>query len=157
MNRTMDRLHSLAWCQPFGTAMLHGKIETRKYNTKVRGPVLIYTTKKPYDLSTLYDICYGYQIDSLEDIQKQYATHNLNGYAIAVGNLVKSVPMQKQDSIWTFIKYHPSLWCWHFEDVKLIEPFKYEVKLPHSEKMVSAGGQGWGWVPEELMNKIIYL
>ncbi len=154
----MDKLHSLAWCQPFGTAMLHGKIETRRYNTKVRGPVLIYTTKKPYEMWQVNSICVKPDtINKLLIIHATDPTHDLNGYAIAVGNLVDCHPMKPEEETKALVEYNERLFSWVFEDVKRIEPFRYEVKLPHSDKMVSAGGQGFGWVPEVLMDKIKYI
>lgn len=154
----MDKLHSLAWRQPFGTAMLHGKIETRRYHTNVRGPVLIYTTKKRYEISEIESICGNRDaVNVLMIIHATDPTHDLNGYAIAIGNLVDSLPMIKPDEQKALVEYRPELWSWIFEDVRRIEPFKYKVKLPHSDIMVSAGGQGWGWVPDELMSKIKYI
>lgn len=153
----MDKLRALAWKQPFGSLMLHDKIETRMYPTSIRGQVLIYTSVVPYTERDVHDICGDFDISHRVLLQSHGdPTAKLNGYAIGVGNLVDVRRMAKADVELCYVRYHSDRWCWVFEDVKRIEPFEYKIYSHKRGKIVSAGGQGWNFVPESLVNKIIY-
>lgn len=134
---------ALSWKQPFGMAMLHGKIETRSWNTNYRGPVLICTSKKAYDLATVKRIS-GEKlfIDMCLKMDNDTATIDLNGYAIAIGNLVDCRPMTPEDEAETFVKYSEGLYCHVYADVKPIRPFLWK------------GTRGWKTVDPETVKQI---
>lgn len=151
-----EEVRYLGWKQPFASLMLHGKIETRTWDTKYRGLVLITASKQSYSLELLYHIAgerqYNRIIDML-NIEMKF------GYAIAVGRLVDSRLMTKEDSDRCFVEYcEPwierrkgkpdrllKLWCHVYEDVRAIEPVKID------------GSQGWRKLSAEFIQTIKYL
>jgi hypothetical protein len=44
-----QKLMALSWKQPYAELMLHGKIETRTWQTKYRGWVMVCASKQPYE------------------------------------------------------------------------------------------------------------
>lgn len=148
-----EKMHALSWNQPYGTLMLHGKIETRKKPTKVRGEVLICTCQKPYDAGRLLGIAGEEQLTRMNPYGDD-PTWNLHGYAIGIGELIDCYPMEKKHEDLCFVKYQepqfahtmwpqPSLYLWVFANVQRIEPFVWNF-----------GKQGWGFVPESELPKI---
>lgn len=126
---------------PFAHLMLHGKIETRKRPTNVRGLVLLCSCQKEYTQQQVWDIS-GYQQgerikEALWDLGQPW-----NGYAICIGNLVDCRPMTPADQDACFVRYRHGLWCWEFQDV---QPVKYfQIK----------GKQGWKILTSEEKQKI---
>ena len=92
-------MKALSWKQPFVSLMLHGKIETRTWETNYRGLVLICASKKPYSLGELLNISGDYQyhriVDTLGYEPSQF--DDVCGYAIAVGKLIDCRRMTKED------------------------------------------------------------
>lgn len=136
-----ERILALSWKQPFGSLMLHGKIETRVWDTKYRGPVLICTSKSAYSEEAVLSISGAYQFQRLCQRLLKDKTLDLNGYAIAIGKLVDSRPMKSNDEDKCFVKYREpwvdgnrkvrQLFCHVYEDLQAIEPFPWR------------GSQGW--------------
>lgn len=125
-----SNIRGLAWWQPFGTLMLHGKIETRHWPTRYRGLILICTTKKAWkdqpakfrDLITTFKqheeaIDQKLQLESLQD----YPTFHLNGFAIAVGTLADCRKVKLNDN--TYFAHTPGLYAHVYKNIKRIEPF----------------------------------
>lgn len=139
-----DKLMALSWKQPYANLMLQGKIETRTWNTNVRGWVLICASKTMYKFDIVKQISGPYQ---LERIKKSGAYGGLGefGMAIAIGKLVDSRPMQKDDEDKCFVEYHPDLFCHVYENVQAIKPFPWK------------GSQGWKEVPLLLKSKIQFI
>lgn len=133
-------VRALWWKQPFASMMLHGKIETRSRDTKVRGLVLICSTIRPYDGFDLAVMCEAGQIRGIND--KLKGTSQLNGTALAIGELANSYQMKQEHEEAAYVRYDPSRWCWQFTNVRPIEPFT----LP--------GKQGWSIIDEQTRNKI---
>lgn len=132
-------IRALWWKQPFASLMLHGKIETRTYPTKVRGMVLICATKKPLCRDEV--INYSGDLEPyIDEVLKEDEVPS--GVAIAIGNLIDCRRMKPEDSGKCFVKYHTSRWCWVFENVEPIEPFEI------------AGKQGWAILTEDEKMKI---
>lgn len=153
-------LRALSWKQPFASLMLHGKIETRVWDTKYRGWVLICASKSPYNYDQTRHIS-GY-----EQYLRIYETLKLGGAkglwptfgkAIAIGRLVNSWPMKYQHSDLCFVEYHEPwlhtsaktgkkickrLWCHVYEDVQPIEPMTWH------------GSQGWTGCSDYLKQQI---
>ncbi len=141
-----ETIRSLSWYQPYASLMLHGKIETRRYPTNVRGKVLICACKKPYSITQIAEISGHEQyIRIVESKLSGHVFHRENlGCAIAIGDLVDCRPMTKEDADKCFVGYNEDkkLWCWIFENVRKIEPFQIR------------GKQGWGILDEETKSKI---
>ena len=140
-------MRALSWKQPFGTLMLYGKIETRKWKTDYRGPVLICISKKSYSLDELHDLCGEYVvhiiIGTLGNEPAQF--DDVCGYAIAVGNLVDCKKMTPEDEDDCFIKYNPDLWCHFYENIREIKPIPFK------------GKQGWSTLDQSFIDKIEYI
>jgi hypothetical protein len=159
-------MKALVWNNPYGSLMIHGKGETRPRHTEVRGEVLICTAKKSYAYHKVLGISGERQMYRMADLLgltydttkypgREYEgpwygtkdpTIKMKGYAIAVGTLVDSRPMTPKDEDFCFVEYFPELFVWVFENVRKIQPFKWEF-----------GKQGWLNVPESELSKIIYL
>lgn len=149
-NEVFEPIKALAWNQPFASLMLYGKIETRTWHTNVRGRVLIYSSKHPYEESQLYLDCGKKLVEKIQYTLKDEPTAQLMGYAIAIGRLVDCRPMTFNDEEQAFIRYHESRWCHIYEDVKRIESFPY---LKRDGR--SAGGQGWKDITDPFILKQI--
>ncbi len=137
----------LSWNQPFASLMLHGKIETRRKSTNVRGKVLICACKKFYSFDQVKNLSCDYQIGDLLNLFSVISYSSLQnklpiGVAIAVGDLINCRPHTLQDMPKSFVNHDANLFSWVFENVKQIDPF--EIK----------GKQGWGFVTEDILNKI---
>ncbi len=153
-------MKALSWKQPFASLMLHGKIETRTWETKYRGLVLICASKTAYSEAQILSISGEVQtqrsfLTIIDAERKQYL-----GHAIAVGNLVDCRPMRLCDEDKCFVEYREPwienqangkppkdkmLWCHIYEDVKAIKPFPW------------TGVQGWKEVSQEIIDSIVYL
>jgi len=136
---------ALSWKQPFATAMLAGKQETRVWDTKYRGLVLICSSKAAYDEATVRNISGDELFVKLfQAIQKQDSLDR-NGFAIGVGELVGSRPMRKGDGDSTFVLYRPELFVHQYTNVRPIKPFPWK------------GSQGWKTLNQTEISQIVYL
>jgi hypothetical protein len=134
------KIYSLSLHQPFASLMRHGKIETRTWRTKVRGLVLLHSTKtilKPFELS---GYSHPWQVEKIEYILKGDKSKNLYGYAVAFGELVDCRPMKKSDEDRCFVKYHSDLFCHVYENVQVLNPFEYKAPI---------GTRKWGIVSDQ--------
>ena len=137
---------ALSWKQPFGSAMLWEKIETRVWATKYRGLVLLCTSQKAYDEKTVINICGPQNFVRLcATLVNDTTTLHLNGYAIAVGKLVDCRKMKPDDELKTFVRYREDLYCHIYEEVKAIKPFRWK------------GAQRWKKVEQNIIEGIEYL
>ncbi|MEK6675589.1 MAG: ASCH domain-containing protein [Planctomycetota bacterium] len=95
-------MKALSLHQPWASLIATGKktIETRRYQTKYRGPVLICSTKAP-----------------------KFAAH-LCGYALAVAEIVECRPMTFADQEASCCKVYPWAWAWILKCVQPIKPFQ---------------------------------
>jgi len=159
-----EKMLALSWKQPFGSAMLVGKVETRVWATKYRGPVLICCSKVGYSISSTIGIC-GQQLRDKMMSTLLPVVHTLDyfGMAIAVGNLVDCREMRPEDEATTFVQYRAPwveeregkdgrirkvkcrLYCHIYKDVRPIVPFEWK------------GCQGWSEVSDEIRKQIKYL
>lgn len=143
-----EKVMALWWKQPYASAMLIGKIETRTWKTNVRGKVLICASKSRYNQDVVNQI-------SGELAHKLYlgihaksssiGTLAHDGLAIAIGDLVDCRPMTPEDEEKCYVKYREGLWCHVYENVRAIKPFEMK------------GCQGWRILTEEQKSKIEYL
>src|SRR5690348_11535546 len=91
-------IRTLGFFQPFCTAMLHGKIETRWIRKGRKPPMplgkyLLYSTKKRCSNADLFNWCGPEILNELyteinNDLTKQY-----DGYALCIGDLIKVEPL----------------------------------------------------------------
>ena len=139
-------IQALSWRQPFGTAMLLGKMETRVWDTPYRGKVLICTSQVAYNEETVRRICGEDQFARLCKALLEFPeTLDLNGYAIGVAELVHSRRMRKSDEDSTYVKYRPDLFVHIYDNPVPIKPFKWKGQL------------SWKDVDAEIENTIEYL
>ncbi len=132
-----DTIRALSWKQPYASAMLHGKIETRTWATNYRGWVLICASQKEYDYQSLVNIS-GNQFKRLKKlIIDNHLQFPPKGQAIAIGKLVDCYKMTPADAKTAFVEYRPELFCHVYEDVTPVLPFEYK------------GSQKWGKVTEQ--------
>lgn len=138
-----QKLLALSWKQPFATAMLYGKIETRIWNTNVRGWVLICTSKKAYGEDIEHSLC-GTDLyyKMLLAMKRDSETLDLNGYGIGIGKLVDSRKMKPEDEDKCFVKWREGLYCHVYEEVRQIKPIPWK------------GTQGWKEVTEDIKRMI---
>ena len=123
--------------------MLHGKIETRTWNTNYRGWVLICASKAGYNEKQVVSICGKNQY-----LRAYKLTHSERldfGTAIAIGRLVNSRPMTPADESSCFVKYYPGLYCHVYADVQMLpNPIEWR------------GSQGWRTLTFEMKTAIHY-
>lgn len=137
----LHEIKALSWKEPYGTLMLHGKIETRTWGTNYRGLVLICCSKMSYTIKKIGEISQGKQFERIFRTLPRGVKFG-NGMAIAIGNLVDCRPMTQEDEYKCFVKYHPDLFCHVYENVTPIKPIPIK------------GKQGWFKVPEEIIKQI---
>lgn len=147
-NNDNEVIRTLGFYQPFGTAMLHGKIETRWVRVGKKPPFplgkyMLYTTQKECSQATLLDWCGPMIAAKLLFAVRADRTEHLNGYGICFGNLVKIEPMRPDQENECFVKYMGIIerpdkngvmhkyqqQCLYFENIVRIEtPFIYKGK-----------------------------
>lgn len=128
---TNEPIRALSWKQPYASAMLHGKVETRIWSTTYRGWVLICASQKEYTYPELKNIA-GTQFTRLK---KLIIDNNLQspitGHAIAIGKLVDCYQMSAADCKAAYVAWLPGLYCHVYEQVTRINPIPWK------------GSQGW--------------
>lgn len=145
-----EEIRALSWKEPFASLMLHGKIETRTWDTKYRGLVLICASKKRYTLWEVDSICGGDRTEEgmrkaeriagkIVGILGQFWNNGtlISGNAIGIGRLIDSRPMKLEDEEKCFVAFNPDLYCHVYEYVRPIKPFPWK------------GSQGWKRLTEE--------
>lgn len=158
---TSEKIRTLGFYEPFGSLMLHNKVETRWVRKGKKPPFplskyLFYTTQQPCSNKDVFDWC-GLEIMlSISETLGTNKKSELNGFAIAVGELVEVRPLTKEDEGKAFVKFIGEKtevikgekitkvqWALIFKDVKPITPFRWE-----------HGKQGVGFLPEHLYSKL---
>ena len=144
-----ERVLALSWKQPFASAMLVGKVETRSWNTNYRGLVLICSSQKGYNRNQLIDI------SGVELIEKIYTKVPFSllyprfqfacSAAIGIARLVDCRQMTIEDEEQTFVKFNPNLYCHFYEDVRKIQPFFWK------------GCQGWKELSDSVKASIVFV
>lgn len=140
-----EPIRALWWKQPFGSLMLHDKIETRTWYTGYRGLVLICTSKASYSQESVESISGPVQFKRVIETLKDDDTVDHEGLALAVGRLVDCRPMVKADEDKTFVAYYPELYCHIYESVTPIKPFSIK------------GCQGWKKLESDIWNQIEFV
>ena len=159
-----DKMLALSWRQPYAQLMLHGKVETRVWDTSYRGLVLICASQKPYSEADLFGIAGVAGTQRIFNFLNERGIREVSSKAIAVGRLVSTRLMLPSDENHCFVKYKEpwieerkskktgitkfvkvKLYCHFYEDVRAIEPFDWK------------GAQGWKKVEQSIIDKIKYL
>ena len=151
-----NEIRALSWKQPFAMAMLHEKIETRTWDTKYRGLVLICASQSGYSIETTRKICGDVQFDRLMSLSGDM----IFSKAIAIGQLIDSWTMRPEDEDACFVQYQAPwveertrkdgsihfvkkrLYCHIYWNVRQIVPFPW------------VGSQGWRTLDQETKRKI---
>lgn len=139
---TKEEIRALWWRQPYGSLMLHGKVETRTWNTPYRGKVLICTSMYPYQAHDVNSLSGPHWSATIADILKDEPTRDLHGHAIAIGRLYDCHRMRFGDSKKAFVEWNRDLYCHWYTDIRRITPFKI------------LGSQGWRTLDDEVKQKI---
>lgn len=168
-NNEPEAIRTLGLYQPFASLMLHGKIETRWVLEGRKPPFpigkyLFYSTKKGCSNEQIFDWCGKDMYDHILKVLKNDDTSLLNGYAIAIGDLVRVRKLECHEENIAFVKFvgkktvfntndgsfsDPRVkvqWALVFDNVKPIQPFEWNF-----------GAQGIGKVPDSEMGKIKFL
>jgi hypothetical protein len=118
--RAAARIKALSVRQPWANMIADGRktIETRKWATAYRGPLLIVSSARP----------------AIEPA----------GQAVAIADLVDCRPMAKEDERAAGCETYPSAQAWVLENVRKIEPFPvkgslglFEVEMPEQIRQAS--------------------
>lgn len=120
--------------QPWATFVAEGAktIETRKWKTSYRGPLLIVSsTKVDYHMSSFTASIAADVFDNPDRVFLPIGT------ALAICNLVDCRPMTEADEIAAMCEIYPRAQAWVFEEIKKIgyfgvkgKPGLYEVDFP---------------------------
>lgn len=140
-------MRALSWKEPYASLMLYGKIETRRWKTNYRGPVLICSSKKPYSLYAVKNISGEHQYERILQMlgPEDMTEKNYNcGNAIAIAELVDCRPMTPEDENTCFVKYQPGLWCHIYKNIRAIKRFPFK------------GKRGWSNVSDDILEKMGY-
>lgn len=157
-------IRTLGFYEPFGSLMLHGKIETRWIMTGKKPPFPLgryafYTTQKECTCDELLEWCGE---DLMEEIMKKTDHTVRPSMLLGFGTLTNIRPMTIQDEPTAFVKYHglktvdtpkgmvrKTQWALIFTDVKAIEPVWF---LDDNGK--SLGKQGVGFLPAKFKHLV---
>ncbi len=98
-------MKALSLQQPWANWVAEGKktIETRKWKTNYRGPLLIVSSKSPNIAPA--------------------------GYAVAIVTVVDCRPMTEEDEPAACCKIYPNAWAWILKDIQPIKPFPVKGSL----------------------------
>ena len=143
-----SEVRALSWKAPFAEMMLHGKKETRVWDTNYRGLVLICCSKAAFTLEEIKKISGPEMTDQI--LARVLNEENFDGHAFAIGRLIKTHKMTEFDQETTYVlhkgerlteiwvKKHgfedlkkKPLYVHTYADVRRIVPFAW------------AGFQGW--------------
>jgi hypothetical protein len=144
-----ERILALSVKEPYGSLILHhNKKETRTWAPNTKGYLLLCGSKEPYSAQSIREISGDIQVKRICEALGASDASEFNrycGYAFAVGKLSNCRPMLPTDENDCFVKYYDDLFCWEFEKVYAIEPFKWK------------GTQGLTVVPHETVKQIMLL
>lgn len=104
-------MKALSLAQPFASLVARGEktIETRRWPTSHRGPLLICAALRPWPAPPGYD---GPPVDSLP-----------RGVALCFVRVVDCRPMTRADEAAACCALYPDAWAWELEEIVPIDPF----------------------------------
>lgn len=132
MNEEITEIKALSWKEPYGTLMLHGKAETRNWNTSYRGWVLLCASKTAYNWAEVLEISGEMHAERIIDVLSNRppdARFRIAGSAFAIGKLVECRRMRYVDADQCFVRYNQPLYYHKYEQVQEIEPFPWKGQL----------------------------
>jgi hypothetical protein len=154
-------IRSLGFYQPFGSLMLHGKIETRwcregRKPPFPKGKYLLYTTQKICDAATMEDWCGVELIKLIGKTLNGETTTRYRRRAIAIAELYdikEMLPTQEKDCFVKFVGDEVRVdkngiahlyiqQCLYFKNIQRVQPFIFK------------GKQGVGILTDEQKEKI---
>ncbi len=108
-------MKALSLKQPWAGLVLAGTktIETRKWSTKHRGPLLICACAK------------GKSVPGERDLPGE----RIFGMALCIVDVVHCRPMREEDWGAAVCEPYPNAWAWELENVRAIEPFAVKGQL----------------------------
>lgn len=118
--------------QPYPSAFLYGKyIETRVWDTKYRGLVLICSTAKPYTIAQVESIAGAQQFARLMCELAHPATYKEMpmSQSICIARLVDSRPMLMGDVDAAYVNYQPQLYSHVYEHITPVQPMYMKGRL----------------------------
>lgn len=140
----VEVIRTLGFYQPFGSLMLHGKIETRwvKKGKKPPFPLgkyVFYTTQKQCSQTDLFNWCGTEVTYHIYKVLSNDDTRILNGFILSIGELVQVRPFEKEDEPMAFVNFvgertiidknHNQTtqvqWALIFKDVTPVTPIPY--------------------------------
>lgn len=124
-----NSLRGLVWKNPFGPLMIHGKKETRSWNTSYRGEVVIISGLGFYSEQQLLSLCGQVQLDRINYTLNGYDLKANSGKAIAIGLLIDTWIMRPEDEDACFVKYDPKLFVHNYIEIQPIIPSPIKGKL----------------------------
>ncbi len=136
----LQKVLALSWKQPFCSLMLppFNKIETRTWQTKYRGYVLMCATLTSYKFHQLFNIAGNWQLSRIDDAleERWESIRKYRGYAIGIGRLADCRPMTSQDEDACYVRFESGLYCHIYTDVHPITPIRWKGKLGWSQLTV---------------------
>lgn len=127
--------------QPYAALLLHGKIMTRTWSTKYRGPVLICATMKSLKLDEILAVSgerhYWRIIDKIIAIMDKQEFPAL-GHAIAIGELVDCHLMYRHLEDACFRELDTQLYCHVYANVRAITPIPVKGQQRYFNVQISA-------------------
>lgn len=145
------QIKALSWRQPYASLMLPpaNKIETRVWDTKYRGLVLICCSQAPYSQNVVEHVSSETPDEWVKQGHLPANWKFLSGYAIAVGELVDCIQAKNAtlDQLQkTFVTTRdPYMWLHIYENVRPIKPFPFK------------GAQRWTKLDDTIWDKIEFV
>lgn len=171
-------VRALNWKQPFASLMLHGKVETRVWDSKYTGWVLICASKQPYSYKQALAVSGLKEMNHILNIlipntasfsaEKRYnhITSKLNtGKAIAIGKIYKSElmddlminpPLSNEDHTQNIHTNQAIAWATFVEPRGGLYMHHY-MEVQKIEPFDWKGKLGWSTIDSETKSKIILI
>lgn len=139
-----EKVMALSLNEPFGSLIVnHGKQETRRRSTNVRGWILICSCLRPYSDGVVRIISGQHQHERI--FQRVRPSQYVNGQVLGIAYLkdCRTMVPLTEDENRTFVKYDVGLFLWMFKDVFPIVPVPWK------------GKQGWKKVDDGTLKTLI--
>jgi hypothetical protein len=133
--RKASKIKAISIKQPFASLITFGlkRIEVRSWATKMRGRVLVCSSKQPFTGKML---CPDSRTKTLDDARKFMVNAEPLfpfGKAIGMVDIVDCRPMTKEDAEAACIEFIPGHYAWVLENPIEVEPFNVSGQLSFFE------------------------
>lgn len=139
MGLNITDIRGLSLKQPWLSWIMLGEktIETRYWETKFRGTLLLCASQKPHTLGDVYSIAGNDNYERMKSLRNQLGVtaqlpkgvFSWDGCAVGLADLTDITPMNPADSTDAMVAYDPALFCWHLQNVRWINPFMMKGQL----------------------------